>query len=182
MIEDEIALLKVGGQEVTNYNSIEFVKPQTSAWLEHPFRYKFTGFELTLSFDQNVTFRETYGFLEWLGDIGGLLDALFISGSLILAPISAFALKSHLGSRMFSIKPKRKEEKPRYFKYKEDDFASSIRTKDRDIPNLKHASKAKTLQSIKDSMGHLQDLEEKKFFRRWLCCKSKYDRLLEKTA
>ena len=134
-----------------------------------------------MSFDQNVTFRETYGGLEWLGDIGGLLDALFILGSLLMAPVSAFALKSHLGSRMFLKKPKRKEEKPRSFKYKEDDFASSIRTKDRDIPNLKHASKAKTLQSIKDSMGHLQDLEQMNFFTRWLCCKSKHGRLLEKT-
>ena len=100
-----------------------------------------------MSFDQNVTFRETYSFLEWLGDIGGLLDALVISGSFVLAPISAFALKSHLGSRMFFIKPKRKEKKLKSFNYKEDDFASSI-TKDRDITNLKHASKAKTLQSI----------------------------------
>ena len=82
---------------------------------------------------------------------------------------------------MFFIKPKRKEEKPRSFKYKEDDFASSIRTKDRDIPNLKHASKAKTLQSIKDSMGHLQDLEQMNYFTRWLCCKSKHGRLLDKT-
>ena len=51
MIEDEIGRFKYGGPEVTNYNSIEFGRPEVSAWLEHPFRYKFTGFELNLSFD-----------------------------------------------------------------------------------------------------------------------------------
>eukprot|EP00353_Schmidingerella_taraikaensis_P000924 CAMPEP_0185596530 /NCGR_PEP_ID=MMETSP0434-20130131/80811_1 /TAXON_ID=626734 ORGANISM="Favella taraikaensis, Strain Fe Narragansett Bay" /NCGR_SAMPLE_ID=MMETSP0434 /ASSEMBLY_ACC=CAM_ASM_000379 /LENGTH=53 /DNA_ID=CAMNT_0028225049 /DNA_START=510 /DNA_END=671 /DNA_ORIENTATION=- len=48
-----------------------------SAWTEFPTRekpdgkYKFTSFSIYVSGDQQVTERETYNILEWLGDIGG---------------------------------------------------------------------------------------------------------------
>ena len=38
--------------------------------------YKFVSFDLYVSLDSLVTERESYSLLEWLGDIGGLLDAL----------------------------------------------------------------------------------------------------------
>lgn len=45
--------------------------------------------------------RQTYSFLDWLGDMGGLLDALYLIGMIIMAPISSFALKTELLSSMF---------------------------------------------------------------------------------
>ena len=45
--------------------------------------------------------RQTYSFLDWLGDMGGLFDALYLLGMIILAPISKFALKTELLSSMF---------------------------------------------------------------------------------
>ena len=36
--------------------------------------------------------RSTYSFLEWLGDIGGLSDAVFIVGKVLMAPIAVIAL------------------------------------------------------------------------------------------
>ena len=39
-------------------------------------KYKFTSIDLILSSDIIVHERETYSILEWLGDIGGLFDAL----------------------------------------------------------------------------------------------------------
>lgn len=40
--------------------------------------------------DQNVTERQSYSFLEWLGDIGGLYDALKLIGMFIVAPFTSF--------------------------------------------------------------------------------------------
>ena len=45
--------------------------------------------------------RQTYSFLDWLGDMGGLFDALYLIGMIILAPISNFALKTELLTSMF---------------------------------------------------------------------------------
>ena len=42
--------------------------------------------------DQLVINRQTYSFLEWLGDIGGLFEALRFIGSFLVVPVSAFAL------------------------------------------------------------------------------------------
>ena len=45
--------------------------------------------------------RQTYSILDWLGDMGGLFDALYLIGMIIVAPISNFALKAELLSSMF---------------------------------------------------------------------------------
>ena len=39
--------------------------------------------------------------MEWLGDIGGLYDALRLIGMVIVAPYSSFALKAELLSQVF---------------------------------------------------------------------------------
>ena len=48
--------------------------------------------------------RSTYSVLEWLGDIGGLYDALHSLGFLIAGPFAAIALKAELLARM--LRPK----------------------------------------------------------------------------
>lgn len=45
--------------------------------------------------------RQTYSLLEWLGDVGGLFDALHIIGSLIIGPLSSYALDSALLAGLF---------------------------------------------------------------------------------
>ena len=47
------------------------------------------------------TGRSTYHVLEWLGDVGGLNDALQIIGSFLVVPVAAFALESNLLSAIF---------------------------------------------------------------------------------
>jgi len=47
-----------------------------------------------IDLDQQVTERETYSLLEWLGDIGGFLDALKYIGRIIAAPIAAYQFKA----------------------------------------------------------------------------------------
>ena len=53
------------------------------------------------STDLNVVERQTYSVLDWLGDLGGLFDALRYSVGLIIAPIAAYALKAELLSSVF---------------------------------------------------------------------------------
>ena len=42
--------------------------------------------------------RKTESFLDWMGDWGGLLDALHFLSAQIISPYSAFALHSYLVS------------------------------------------------------------------------------------
>ena len=40
--------------------------------------------------------RQTYSILDWLGDIGGLREALIVIGRNFVAPIAAFAMQGKL--------------------------------------------------------------------------------------
>ena len=48
-----------------------------------------------------VTERETYALLDWLGDIGGLFDALRILVGSLIAPFTTQILKVELLSSVF---------------------------------------------------------------------------------
>lgn len=48
-----------------------------------------------------MTERETYSLLEWLGDIGGLFDALILIAGAIVAPVASFNMNSVLLSSIF---------------------------------------------------------------------------------
>ena len=40
-------------------------------------RYKYISAQFAMNYDMVVTSRQTYSLLDWLGDVGGLTDALF---------------------------------------------------------------------------------------------------------
>lgn len=46
-------------------------------------------------------YRQTYSMLDWLGDIGGLTDALVLILAALVYPISTFALKAKLLASIF---------------------------------------------------------------------------------
>lgn len=62
-----------------------------------------------------VTERQTYSMLEWLGDIGGLFDALRYIGAMLIYPIAAYNLRSKLLGSVFryidSLVEKKKRDK-----------------------------------------------------------------------
>ena len=78
-----------------------------SSWNQYPTeenpsnRYKFTSIEINASMDQKIISRSTYSGLDFLGDLGGLFDAFYVLGSMILAPVSGFALNARLLSNLF---------------------------------------------------------------------------------
>ena len=63
--------------------------------------YKFVSFDIYVTLDALVTERESYSLLEWLGDIGGLLDALQYIGRFLVGPVAAFSLKTQLLGSVF---------------------------------------------------------------------------------
>ena len=83
---------------------------ESSSWVDHPSQnktglYKFSSLELNLDTRVRVMNRETYDLLSWLGDLGGLLDALKYAGEFLLAPYLAFTTQSTLLRSLFRMKP-----------------------------------------------------------------------------
>ena len=89
-------------------------RPQISSWFENLAEkpdglYKFTGMAVNVSMDLRAINRETYDTLQWLGDIGGLVDALIIIAQMALAPYVTFHLKSYLMRHVFRLLPRQQE-------------------------------------------------------------------------
>ena len=72
------------------YSIVNEFKQQISSWNNYPTKedpdalYKFTSIEVNFNKDINQINRQTYSLLDWLGDAGGLLDALFFIGEMIV--------------------------------------------------------------------------------------------------
>ena len=66
-------------------------------------QYKFGSIEINIDSTTNKINRQTYHILDWLGDIGGFTDALFIIFELSLMPFTMFYQASVLMTRLFRI-------------------------------------------------------------------------------
>ena len=52
--------------------------------------------------------------LDWLSDLGGLMDVLYFSASYVLAPLLTFRLQSALSSHIFRFKKSEPEKIRKY--------------------------------------------------------------------
>ena len=69
---------------------------------ENPWnKYKFGSVNLFLSAGKMITERSTYNILEWLGDVGGLFDALRYLGLFFVSPYVAFTYKAKMLFSLF---------------------------------------------------------------------------------
>ena len=59
--------------------------------------------------DRLVINRHTYHILEWLGDIGGLADALKYIGAFFAGPIATYALESNVLASLFIFRKSMKQ-------------------------------------------------------------------------
>ena len=88
------------------------IKLLPSAWNIYPTtenpssRFKFFSAEFTFKKDLKVINRVTYSVLDYLGDCGGLVDALVIIGQIIANPFAVIALKSKLAWLLVRYYPK----------------------------------------------------------------------------
>ena len=55
-----------------------------SAMIDYPKRYKITGFEILLNPDIETISRHSYDVLEWLGDMGGMMQGLEWIGLILI--------------------------------------------------------------------------------------------------
>ena len=58
--------------------------------------YKFDGYYIELNQMSTSIERSTYNALDWLGDIGGLVDSLLLIGSIVITPIATLAVREQL--------------------------------------------------------------------------------------
>ena len=84
--------------------------PLPSSWIYYPTvdspstRYKFASIEINFTLDQKVWTRQTYSFLDWLGDLGGLYDAIYLMMLVFLSPFTAFTLRVSMLTSFFRLK------------------------------------------------------------------------------
>ena len=73
-----------------------------SSWIYFPTeqypssKFKYTSMEIKMSLDLVTWTRQSYSLLDWLGDLGGLFDALWYIAHFIVKPASAFMLQATL--------------------------------------------------------------------------------------
>ena len=99
---DEINFLQLGRQDEYSFYDMEFTSTSVSSLNQWPNNYKFTSLAIGMAPESNVIERSTYSVLEWLGDVGGLHDALTIIGYYIVCPFAAFNLDFELLRRLFN--------------------------------------------------------------------------------
>ena len=64
--------------------------PMHTRWIDFPDYYKFVGIDVRLDVDLTMVERSVYSILEYLGDLGGLFDALHRILGALVAPLVAF--------------------------------------------------------------------------------------------
>ena len=79
-------------------------------WIKYPTKdnlnrdYKFGGIEINKSVDLNLWSRSTYSMLDFLGDLGGLFDALRYMFTLVVAPFASLNQSQFLMTSIFKQK------------------------------------------------------------------------------
>ena len=71
-------------------------------------QYKFGSMSVLLNREKSMIFRQAYGFLDYFGDIGGLIDGLYYLISMIALPYWKFNEASYVLSKIFRAGPKQK--------------------------------------------------------------------------
>ena len=109
-LQDEVKLFQLGLEtETYEYYKVNYGPqlPSTNKFWpsdeEPDNKYKFTSIALYLNQDVVVTERSSKDLLEYLGDLGGLYDALRVIAGLLVSPIATIALNAGLLQRTFKV-------------------------------------------------------------------------------
>ena len=92
--------MQLGFIDEVEYETFEFMKAEPSAVKSWPTEkeptnlYKFGSIYTEFGQSMKEIERQTYSLLELFGDVGGLFDGFRILFGLVLAPVSAFNMRS----------------------------------------------------------------------------------------
>jgi hypothetical protein len=103
VVEDETDFVQLGQNTETEFLTMRMGLPEDSAWTVYPEKYKFISMAVFMSSDSEVTNRETYEFLGYLGDIGGLIDVLRLGLAAIAYYFNQNRLNALLTSSLFHL-------------------------------------------------------------------------------
>lgn len=180
MLYDETQLLQFGYASESPFYSYTSKFPQPSAWNKFPTaespkeRYKFTSVEVNFSLDTQHINRQTYNILDWLGDMGGLLDSLYMITAVIIYPISQFALKTKLLSQLFRYKGGRDELIRRMTSQNMSIFKSTR--------NVSCGMETESiLKSIRLDFQNMIPIKRVNCYRSFFCCLKNYRQMLLKS-
>ena len=101
-IEDETSYLQYGQYDEKQFFDYRLSDAVPSSWIYWPTKenpselYKYMSAEFNMSTDRLNWNRQTYSILDWLGDLGGLLDMLIAIASYIVAPMVSYRLETTL--------------------------------------------------------------------------------------
>ena len=79
-----------------------------SSWTDFPKRYKFLSFEMNMFGDRTKWNRQTYSLLDWLGDLGGLTDALYYILKSFVTIYSSFVFQNTMSQSFIKVKNRNK--------------------------------------------------------------------------
>ena len=82
-----------------------------AAWQNYPSEsnpyglYTYYAIDVTMNLDVTMHNRKTYSLLDWLGDVGGLLDGLYLLVEFFIASYQTLTLNKYLMTALIWIKP-----------------------------------------------------------------------------
>lgn len=89
--------MTAGSQKASSWTDDLIAKPNG--------QYRFGSMTIRSSSSTTIINRQTYSLLDWLGDIGGLMDALMYLIQFLLAPYVQHGFKSLILQKFFRLKP-----------------------------------------------------------------------------
>ena len=107
MVEDESDYFQYGQFDEMDFYTFVSSAPQPTSWTDFPTEdepynlFKYSSFEIELNQDAVIWQRQIYSTLDFLGDLGGLFDALRFIGEMIVSPFKDYAVKVILMVSLF---------------------------------------------------------------------------------
>lgn len=102
-LEDETDYFQLGQQHTQQHMKMKMQSNQDSSWNVYPDRYKFISLHFLLDQDMRLTERQTYSFLAYASDMGGLKEFLLTFFGVFAYPFSTMRMKALLTNRLHHV-------------------------------------------------------------------------------
>ena len=107
LFDDQSDYLQLSQADETTFYLFSLDSVRSSSWNKFPtpekpdIKFKYASIKIYLHKDISIHSRQTYSLLDFLGDLGGLFDALRLIIAALVSPFSALALKVSILSKLY---------------------------------------------------------------------------------